>query len=253
MVLPVAGDLRGRSTGVRAVSTKLSVGEQAVVHRGRSRVAGYRGIAVGLPEQLSYAFNAESGTLSAVWSGEFIHVNWSGQGSGDFHPASEPVTLAQDVSFARLADEHAPWPLMPVMTKEAKTNPDPLYARNAGYRFRGYFLSDKSIPVFQYSTGTIEIEDRSLAMGGDAQRQLKRVLKVKSPSEQTVWFRALTGDIQRESERVFRSGRLRLTIPASESRLRTKAGDPKRSELLLRMQVPRGESTLELLYEPLAK
>lgn len=240
-------------SGIQALSTKLTVDDQAKTFRGRSRVAGFRGIAVGLPEKLSYAFNAETGTLSAVWQGDFIGVNWSGQGSGDFHPASEPITLAQDVSFAALADESAPWPLLPVMSKEARTNPNPLYPKNVGYQFRGYFLGESSIPTFQYRCGTIEIEDRSVAVGTETQRQLKRVLQLESPAPQTIWFRALTGAVSAESERVFRSGRLRLTIPATETKLRSLPGQPKEFELLLRLQIPKGKSTLEFLYEPLKR
>lgn len=176
-------------SGIRGVSTKLTVDDQAKTYRGRSRVAGFRGIAVGLPEKLSYAFNAETGTLSAIWQGDFIGVNWSGQGSGDFNPSSEPITLAQDVSFVQLADDKTPWPLMPVMTKEARTNPNPLYPKNVGYQFRGYFLGESLIPTFQYRSGTIAIEDRSVAVGSDEQRQLKRVLQFDSPTPQTVWFR----------------------------------------------------------------
>ena len=240
-------------SGIRGENTKLTVDDQAMTFRGRSRVAGFRGIAVGLPEKLSYAFNAETGTLSAIWQGDFIGVNWSGQGSGDFNPTSEPITLAQDVSFVQLADENAPWPLMPVMTKEARTNPNPLYPKNVGYQFRGYFLGELSIPTFMYRTGTIEIEDRSVAAGSEEKRQLKRVLRFKSPMPQTVWFRGLTGNISQESERVFRSGRLRLTIPKTETKMRSMSDEPKRSELLLQLQIPQGTSTLEFLYEPLKK
>ncbi len=240
-------------SGIRGVSTKLMVDDQAKTFRGRSRVAGFRGIAVGLPEKLSYAFNAETGTLSAIWQGDFISVNWSGQGSGDFNPASEPITLAQDVSLVQLADENAPWPLLPVMTKEARTNPNPLYPKNVGYQFRGYFLGEASIPTFMYRSGTIEIEDRSSAVGSEEQRHLNRVLQFDSPTKETVWFRALTGDISQESDGAFRSGRLRLTIPKAETKLRSLSDEPKRSELLLRLQIPEGKSTLEFLYEPLKK
>ena len=238
-------------TGIRAVNTKLSVGEKAKTHRGRSRVAGFRGIAVGLPEKLSYAFNAETGTLSAIWQGDFIGVNWSGQGSGDFNPSSQPVTFAQDISFARLADENSPWPLMPVMTKEARTNPDPLYPKNLGYQFRGYYLDESSIPTFMYRSGTIEIEDRSSAIEAEEQRRLKRILSFDSPMPQIVWFRALTGEIVEETERVYRSGALRLTIPITEKKLRGLSAESNRSELLLRLQLPQGKSTLEFTYEPL--
>ncbi len=239
--------------GIRGVNTKLTVDDQAKTYRGRSRVAGYRGIAIGLPEKLNYAFNAETGTLTAIWPGDFINVNWGGQGSGDFNPASEPIALAQDVSFAALTDENAAWPLLPVMTKEAPANPNPLYPKNVGYQFRGYFLGESSIPTFQYRSGTIDIEDRSVATGSDEQLQLKRVLQFESHAPQTVWFRALVGDIQRESDRTFRAGRLRLTIPQTEFKLRSLSEEPKRSELLLRLQIPQGKSSLEFVYEPLKK
>lgn len=239
--------------GIRSVSTKLTVDGQAQTYRGRSRVAGFRGIAVGLPENLSYAFNAETGTITAIWQGDFIGVNWGGQGSGEFNSASQPILLAQDVSFAYLDNENAPWPLMPVMTKEARTNPDPLYPKNLGYQFHGYYFDEKSIPLFQYRSGTIEIEDRTEATGSNEQPQLKRVLRFQSPMPQTVWFRALTGDVTQESERVFRSGRLRLMIPNAEAKIRPSSDEPKRTELLLRLQIPQGQSTLEFSYEPIKK
>lgn len=237
-------------SGIRRVSTRLSVGNTARIHRGRSRVAGFRGIAVGLPERISYAFNAETGTLSAIWLGDFLGVNWNGQGSGDFNPASQPVQLAQDVSFAQLADEHAAWPLLPVMTKEARTNPNPLYPKNVGYQFRGYFLDHSLVPTFLYRTGLIDIEDRSEAAGTEQQQQLRRVLTFASPQPETVWFRALTGAIRQESEQTFRTSDMRLTVSQGEATLRPLSPTPEQFELLLRLHIPQGQSALELLYEP---
>lgn len=240
-------------SGIRAVSTKLTVGDRAETYRGRSRVAGFRGIAVGFPEKLSYAFNAETGTLSALWQGDFIGVNWSGQGSGDFSPSADPILLPQDVSFAALADDQAPWPLLPVMTQQAPTNPDPLYPKNVGYQFRGYEFDDASVPTFRYRVGTIDVEDRSTPSGPADRLRLRRVLRFDSPSPQFVWFRALVGQIVQESDHVYRIERLRLTIPATETKLRSLPGEPKRSELLLRLRIPQGESTSEIVYEPLGK
>lgn len=240
-------------SGVRAVGTKLAVDDTTLVHRGRSKVAGFRGIAVGLPENLSYAFNAETGTLSAIWEGEFVNVNWSGQGSGDFNPASQSIQLAQDVSFASLEDDNSPWPLLPVMTKDQPTNPNPLYPKNVGYQFRGYFLDELFIPTFQYRSGNLEIEDRSSANGKDGSRVLQRVLEFDSPTPQTIWFRALVGEIKQESDQVFRMDRLRITVPRSETRLRATSDDSKQVELLVRLRIPQGESTLELQYELLKK
>jgi hypothetical protein len=241
--------------GVRGISTKLEVTDHASLHRGRSRVAGFRGIAVGLPEKISYAFNAETGTLTAIWQGDFIHVNWSGQGSGDFNPASDPITLAQNVSFAQLADENAAWPAMPVMTKEARRNSNPLYPKNVGYQFRGYFLDDQFVPSFLYRSGSVEIQDRSEAVQTNSTIQLRRTIQLDSPETQSLWFRAFTGKIQRdaESDRVYRTDRLRLTIPEAETKLRALIETPDQSELLLHLQLPQGKTTLEFLYEPIKK
>ncbi len=236
--------------GIRNISTRLTVGNTARTFRGRSRVAGFRGIAIGLPEKWNYAFNAETGTLSAIWRGDFISVNWNGQGSGDFNPASEPILLAQDVSFTTLADEDSPWPLMPVMTKDARVNPNPLYPKNLGYQFRGYSFGQSSIPTLMYQCGTLEIEDRSEAI---EQRGLKRVIQFDSPTPQTIWFRGLTGDIRNLTEYVFQAGRLQVTVPKVQTKIRGFSDEPKRSELLLRLELPQGKSNLELIYEPLEK
>ena len=239
--------------GIRGVSTKIVVDGQTQTYRGRSRVAGFRGIAVGFPERLSYAFNAETGSIAAIWQGDFIGVNWGGQGSGDFNPASEPILLAQDVSFAQIEDETTPWPLMPVMTKEARTNPDPLYPKNVGYQFRGYYFGENSIPTFQYRIGTIEIEDRVEAVANDERLLLKRTLHFNSPKSQFVWFRPLAGNITQESDQVFRSGKLRLTFTGGETKLRSFSDEAQGKELLLRLQIPQGQSTLEFSYEPVTK
>lgn len=240
-------------SGVRAQNTKLQVGDIAQIHRGRSRIAGFRGIAVGLPEKLNYAFNAETGTLSALWIGDFVNVNWSGQGSGDFNPASEPIAFAQDVSFVTLSDEKVAWPLLPVMTKEAPANPDPLYPKNVGYQFRGYYLDEAFIPTFQYRSGSVSIEDRSHAISKENKLVLNRVMHLESESPQVIWFRAWAGPIERESDHVFRGERIRITLPDVEAVMRGDSSEPARQELLLRLNVPQGKSTLEIQYEPIKK
>jgi len=238
-------------SGIRRINTKLDVGNEARTYRGRSRVAGYRGIAVGLPEKISYAFNAETGTLSAIWTGEFIGVDRNGQGSGGFNPSADPIQLAQDDSFVRLAEADAPWPLLPVITKDAKEKPDPLYPKNHGYQFRGYSLGSLTIPTFRYQTGAIEVEDRTVAGKADDRLCLTRTLRLTARDPEELWFRALTGEITVESERVYRVGRLRLRIPAVPATLRPLHGNAGLSELVLHLEIPRGSSTMEMTYEPL--
>lgn len=235
--------------GIDNSPTLLKVTDGARTYRGRSQVAGYRGIAVGFPEKLSYAFNAETGTLSAIWTGDFIRVNRRGQGSGNFQPAGRHVALAQDLSFYRLANDKALWPLRPVMTKESPVNPDPLYPKNRGYQFKGYYFDDNFVPTFTYRTGNVRIEDRSFAQSKNKELQLVRQLSFDSPEAQTVWFRALTGKVQAESKRQFKTPSLRLSIPTVPTMLRPMPGDAKSSELLLKLEIPKGKSIHRLTYE----
>ncbi len=245
--------------GLRGIDTRLTVGNRPRMHRGRSRVAGYRGIAVGFPGQLHYAFNAETGTLSAVWRGGFVSANWSGQGSGDFHPAAEPVLLPQDVSLLVQDDPPTPWPRLPVMTKDNRVNPDPLYPKNLGYQFQGYRLDREGVPTFRYRLHDIAVTDRTVPAGDEPRNLLARRLQWESPTAQTVWFRVLTGEIRQTAEGEYESGRVRLSVPVSiaETLVREVADDPPpdrpRSELLLKLNLPAGTSSLELKYEPLPR
>ncbi len=237
-------------SGVRGTETKLAVTDTARTYRGRSNVAGYRGIAVGFPEKLNYAFNAETGTLTAVWHGEYVRVDRGGQGSGTFYPLGKVIGFAQDVSFAELKDEKAAWPLRPVMTKEAPANPDPLYPKNLGYQFKGYELDDASVPTFSYMTGDVTVEDRSVAVKGVKTPRLERTLTFDAPKACGVWFRALNGVIESESKEVFKRPDLTLTVPAVPTVLRATTADPKVSELLLKFEIPKGKSTRTLIYDP---
>jgi mono/diheme cytochrome c family protein len=236
-------------SGVRGTETKLAVTDTTRTYRGRSSVAGFRGIAVGFPEKLNYAFNAETGTLTALWRGEYVRVDRGGQGAGNFHPLGKVVALAQDVSFAELKDEKAAWPLRPVMTKEVRENPDPLYPKNLGYQFKGYELDDNSVPTFFYQTGDVTVGDRSVAVKGEKTPRLERTLTFDAPNAGTVWFRALTGAIERDANEVFKRPDLTLTVPKVPTVLRATA-DPKVSELLLKFDLPKGKSTRTLIYDP---
>ena len=248
-------------SGIRSIDSKLRISGVTQTYRGRSSIAGYRGIAVGFPGDLNFAFNAETGTLTGVWRGEFINVNRGGQGSGGFNPAARAVALAQDVSFTQLPDEKAPWPLRPTMNKEAPVNPDPLYPRNLGYQFKGYFLDTQSIPTFMYHiAGDISVQDRSapiVSTAADAQGAgqspqkptLSRSLRFTSPKAQTIWFRALTGKVEAESKQQFKTGELRLHIPQTFTLLRPLGDDKNTMELLLKLELPKGDSAVTITYE----
>jgi hypothetical protein len=233
--------------GMHPVRSQLTVSDTTRTYRGRSSVAGFRGIAVGFPGGLSYAFNAQTGTLSALWRGDFVSVRWDGQGAGGFRPLGKAISLAQDVSFHRLPDADAPWPLRPHMDEEQPVNPDPRYPQNHGYRFQGYALDGDSIPTFRYASGDVSIEDRSEADTRAERPVLRRTLRFSTPTTAALYFRVLTGEFERLSARAVRTQRLRLTLPDVPTVLRPSAEEGRPRELLL--QLPAGSSAFTIDYE----
>ncbi len=231
--------------GLRSEPNKLVVTDKVRVYRGRSRVAGYRGIAVGYPGGMNYAFNAKNGSLTGIWKGEFVTANWRSQGAGDFNPAERSVNLAQDVAFLQLKNESDKWPLRPVTSKEVPVNPDPLYPKNHGYAFKGYSLDEGGNPTFIYHCGEIRIEDRSESKEG---RLLQRKFKFTSKEGGTIYFRALTGKVTMESASSFATPELRVRTGGAKALLRdSKTGGGK--ELLIKLPVAKGETTYTIDYE----
>ena len=233
-------------SGIRTEGTGLKVSDRTRVYRGRSRIAGYRGIAVGFPDGVNYAFNAQNGTLSALWSGEFVNVSWGGQGSGNFNPRARPIELAQDVTFYRLDKDDTPWPLRPVMDKDNPVNPNPLYPRNLGYQFKGYQLDEEGVPTFMYRTGDVAVEDRVNVVAANRLNRLERRLWFDAPKGDTVYFRALTGKVSPLTPTQFATAAVKMWVPEDTALLR---GDGDARELLLKLKLPSGKSEVEIGYE----
>ncbi len=233
-------------SGIRAEGTNLKVTNRTRVYRGRSRVAGYRGIAVGFPGGMNYAFNAQNGTLSALWSGEFVSVYWGGQGAGNFNPRGRPIELVQDVAFYRLAKNEASWPLQPVMDKENPVNPDPLYPRNRGYQFMGYQLDGEGVPTFMYRTGEVAVEDTVYGVVSNRVNQLERRLRFDASKSETLYFRALTGQVRSLSPAQFATDAVKAQVPKNTALLR---GEGDAQELLLKLKLPKGKSEIKIHYE----
>jgi hypothetical protein len=239
-------------SGLRTTPTKLVVTDQARTYRGRSRIAGYRGIAVGFPGGMNYAFNAQNGTLSGIWQGEFVSVNWRSQGTGNFTPAGKSVSLAQDVAFLQLPDDKAAWPLRPKKSKEQPVNPDPLYPRKHGYAFAGYAFDEASIPTFMYRCGPIAIEDKSVTVDVGGKTILRRTFRFSTPTQETVYFRALTGNItagaKKDTQKVFKTADVALTITSGKTILRPSNDKEAAQELLIQLSLPKGKSTYSVDY-----
>ena len=232
--------------GISAPRWNLDVEGAPRVYRGRSRVAGFRGVAVGFPEGLHYAFDARNGALAAIWRGDFVSVNWNGQGAGDFNPRARAIELARDTALLAREETDAAWPLRPQVTKEEPVNPDPDYPRRLGYRFRGYRLDPGGVPTLRYALGDVAVEDRSAPVAAGDRLRLRRTLRFDTPEPARLTFRALAGEIEDADGGSFRCGGVVLTATDFSPRLRPFEGG---RELLLDLDLPAGTSTLELVYD----
>lgn len=237
-------------SGLRVEDPKLTVEDQIITYRGRSTVAGYRGIAVGFPGGLSYAFDAQNGALSAIWKGEFVKVGWRGQGSGNFTPLSPTVQLARDLAF--LPELKDPWPLQPVRSKEVPVNPDPLYPRQYDYAFEGYSIGENGVPTFRYRSGEVSIQDSSVTLADKPPGALRRTLTFDTPKATRLYFRALTGKIEEVSTKSFNNPDVQLALIGGSAKASTalrKAADEKsETELIITLDLPAGTSTQTFEY-----
>jgi mono/diheme cytochrome c family protein len=237
-------------SGLRAADPELLVTDKTRTYRGRSTVAGYRGIAVGFPGGLNYAFNAQTGALSSIWKGKYITVGWRGQGSGNFTPAEKNIQLAQDVAF--LSELPLIWPLHPIRTKENPVNPDPEYPRQHAYAFEGYSIADDGTPTFRYRSGNVSIEDTSNSASDKDIPHLIRTLTFKTEKKQSIHFRPLTGQITKSPQNSFKTEDVNLT-PSSKNinfAASTRQTNPEElnDELIITLDLPAGTSTLTLDY-----
>jgi len=231
--------------GLQSKPNQLEVTDKVRVYRGRSRVAGFRGLAVGFPGGLNYAFNLENGALSAIWKGGYVSANWRSQGAGDFNPSERSIQLAQDVAFLQAKDSEDKWPLMPVMTKENPVNPDPLYPKNLGYAFKGYALGKDGNPTLRYFCGEIAIEDRFEAK---SEKVLSRKFTFYASQAGVLHFRVLTGKITKEADGVYKTEDLRLLLGNAETILRPSGVDGE-EELLVKIPLAPKNNTYSIDYE----
>lgn len=155
--------------------------------------AGTHAIAVGFPEKVHFAFDAEQVRLALAWRGRFLDAQ--GTWFVRFAPPAEPlgadlVQLPPGVPFALLdrsqsgkQSDHA----------EAESTRS-FSSEGSNYQFQGYRLDKQGVPTFLYRFRRFDIEDRIVAKE-DA--SLTRVLRItdRTPGEPSadLWFRGHFG------------------------------------------------------------
>ncbi len=159
------------------VGMPLSPADAPIIYRNFIAGAGNRGIGVGMPGGLNFAWSAESMNLALAWRGAFIDAarHWKNRGGGHQNPAGFDVVRPTDLvpPFAVLDTPEGKWPaLSPEKGAE-------------DYEWKGYRLDKNGLPVFLYTWKGVEVEDQISAKGdfksgGTLERKI--TLKGKLPA-----------------------------------------------------------------------
>ncbi|WP_145418658.1 c-type cytochrome [Planctomycetes bacterium K23_9] len=130
--------------------------------------AGTHAIAVGLPEKISFAFDAERVRLATAWKGRFLDAQ--GTWFVRFAPPAE-----------QLGDDSIVFPDASLFVQD----------NDAEMRFQGFRLDPSGVPTFLYQMAGCDVQDRITAT---TDRQLRRKLTIRRTAvDQTIWIRPLSG------------------------------------------------------------
>lgn len=202
-------------SGMNSASIPLIPITEAILYRNFILGAGTRGIGVGYPERAHLAFDANDLRLAMIWQGGYIDArrHWTGRGEGFEPPMGDNIMhLPAGVSFYVLAKDDEAWP-----TKKAK---------ELGYKFSGYNLSDDQRPTFVYSFNEIKIEDFPTAFETKANPAIRRTLTLTTPNPiDKLYYRAAVADkIDADKDGWFRINEWRMRIEAEGTPVIRKAG-----------------------------
>ena len=157
---------------------ELAAKDKPIVIRTFMREAGTHAIAVGFPQQVHFAFDADLVRPAIAWRGRFLdaHGTWFDR----FAPPARPLGDGQALfppgnPLARLPVADSPWP-----TEAGK---------KAGYQMRGFRLDQGGVPTVLYDFGEVTVQDR-IEPAADG-RRLVRELQLRGGGND-IWFRLLT-------------------------------------------------------------
>lgn len=181
------GDKAAIPSGLEKRAIVLKPTERPIIYRNFIQGLSPRGIAVGHPEKVHYAWDAHDMNVRLIWHNQFIDASkhWVGRGPGYQTPLGDHVmSLPGGIPFASLKSLDVEWP---------KGN-----AREAGFKFLGYNLNDKGRPAFRYSIDDINVVDELLPVTAKPDSKLVRTVKLSVRSDvkvpQNLYFRIAAGN-----------------------------------------------------------
>jgi mono/diheme cytochrome c family protein len=217
--------------------------DEPIIYRNFIDGAGPRAIAVGFPEKVNYAWDANHMRLALMWQGAFIDasMHWVGRGPGFQKPLGEPVAaLPQEAPLAMLASANTEWP-----ATTDRNNKDP------NYRFRGYRLDKERVPTFRYEFAAVTVEDTPRPKLDGEIVMLHRELNfaASEPVEQLHFFVTSGNKIEPAEEKgwIVVNDTLRIHIDSATAPIVRESKGHK--ELLVPVKFDGGKSTVSIEYE----
>jgi hypothetical protein len=208
--------------GMNKQSIPLIPTSEAIIYRNFIQGAGTRGIGVGYPERAHLAFDANDLRLAMIWQGLFMDArrHWTGRGDGFEPPMGDNILhLPAGVSFYILAKDDEAWP-----TGKAK---------DLGYKFKGYHLSEDQRPTFVYTFNGIKIEDFPNAVETKGNLSIRRTLTLttENPIDRLYYRAAVADKIEAEKDGWFRVNTWQMRIESDAAPVIRRSGN--KMELLV--------------------
>jgi len=190
-----------------------------------------RGIAVGFPQKVHFAWDGEQFTPRLIWHGAFIDasMHWVGRGQGNQTPLGDHVmTLPAGPPIAALASLDEQWPAKP--------------PRESGFQFKGYSLSPSGVPTFRYLWNTSNFTDTIIPINASPDNGLERIVVATLDSTtDNVYLRVASGLHIEGADGVFTVDGVKFQFEDIEPIVRTIEG---RRELLAPLTPVSGEATV---------
>lgn len=224
----------------KAKNYELVPDKKPIILRTFMQDAGTHAIAVGFPQKVHIAFDAEQVRPALAWKGRFLDAQ--GTWFIRFAPPADPLgeSLMQFPAgppVAFLKQKQQTWPT-------AKPGESPL-------QFRGYRIDKQGVPTFLYRYQGIDIADRLEPTGN---KTLKRRLTIKANAKASaadqLWFRGLTGKKLKavNPTTMQNEAGLSVSLPESFAKAGTVRAQADTSDWIIPLPLT-GNTTIEVTYQ----
>ncbi|WP_145102902.1 c-type cytochrome [Gimesia panareensis] len=238
-----AGDkqpLPAKILAEKAKNYELVPDKKPIILRTFMDEAGTHAIAVGFPQKVHIAFDAEQVRPALAWKGRFLDAQ--GTWFIRFAPPADPlgksvVQFPAGPPVALLKQKQQAWPI----SKPGEST----------LEFRGYRVDKQGVPTFLYRDQGIDIEDR---LEATQQQTLKRRLTIKPGANASaatqLWFRGLAGKTLKAVNPTTMQNEtgLRVTVPEAFA----KAAQVRTHDQITDWIIPlplTGNTTIEVTYQ----